>query len=129
MNKKVLILGSFLGLLSVILGAFAAHGLEKLIDPESISSFQTGVRYQMYHAILLLYVDSSKLISQKKKMVLFYLLGLGVLFFSGSIYGLSTNSLSGFDFKSVAFITPVGGLLLVLSWLVLLLNFIKIKSD
>jgi len=129
MNKKVLILGSFLGLLSVILGAFAAHGLEKLIDPESISSFQTGVRYQMYHAILLLYVGSSKLISQKKKMVLFYLLGLGVLFFSGSIYGLSTNSLSGFDFKSVAFITPVGGLLLVLSWLVLLLNFIKIKSD
>lgn len=129
MNKKVLIMGSLFGLIAVILGAFAAHGLKNLVDPESISSFQTGVRYQMYHAILLLFVGTSKIISHKTKIALLYLVGFGVLFFSGSIYGLSTNSLSGFDFKSIAFITPVGGLLLVLSWLALLLNFIKLKSD
>ena len=71
MNKKVLITGSFFGLLAVVLGAFAAHGLKNLIDTDAIESFQTGVRYQMYHAILLLFIGSSKNIDIKTKKILF----------------------------------------------------------
>lgn len=129
MNKSILITATILGVLSVILGAFAAHGLKKLISPEALSTFETGVKYQMYHALFLLFVGSTTYISSGYKSAIFYLVIVGVVFFSGSIYGLATNSLSSFDFKKIAFITPIGGLLLILSWMVLLLNFIKFKPD
>ncbi len=129
MNKSILITASILGILSIVLGAFAAHGLKSLISAEMIDTFETGVKYQMYHAILLLFVGSTTLVTQKAKKTIFYLVLVGVLFFSGSIYGLATNVLSSFDFKSIGFITPVGGLLLILSWVVLLINFLKLKKD
>lgn len=129
MNKSILITASILGILSIVLGAFAAHGLKSLISAEMINTFETGVKYQMYHAILLLFVGSTTLVTQKAKKTIFYLVLVGVLFFSGSIYGLATNVLSSFDFKSVGFITPIGGLLLILSWVVLLINFLKLKKD
>ncbi|MEY8869362.1 DUF423 domain-containing protein [Meridianimaribacter flavus] len=129
MNKSILITASILGILSIVLGAFAAHGLKSLISAEMIDTFETGVKYQMYHAILLLFVGSTTLVTQKAKKTIFYLVLVGVLFFSGSIYGLATNVLSSFDFKSVGFITPIGGLLLILSWVVLLINFLKLKKD
>lgn len=129
MNKKVLILGAILGMLAIVLGAFAAHGLEKLIDKDAIETFQTGVRYQMYHALLLLFVGSTHFLTRKSKIYIFYLIGVGVLFFSGSIYGLSTNALSGFDFKNIGFVTPIGGFLLILAWIIMLINFIKLKGD
>ncbi|MBT8272886.1 MAG: DUF423 domain-containing protein [Bacteroidia bacterium] len=128
MDRKVMISGSIFGLIAIILGAFAAHGLEKLIDAASVDSFQTGVRYQMYHALLLLFIGSTDKISKKTKGILLILLILGLLFFSGSIYGLSTNTLTSFDFKNIGFITPLGGLLLVISWLLLLVEFLKIKK-
>ncbi|GAA0738495.1 MULTISPECIES: DUF423 domain-containing protein [Flavobacteriaceae] len=129
MNKSILITASILGILSIVLGAFAAHGLKSLISAEMIDTFETGVKYQMYHAILLLFVGSTTLVTQKAKKTIFYLVLVGVLFFSGSIYGLATNVLSSFDFKSIGFITPIGGLLLILSWVVLLINFLKLKKD
>ena len=86
MNKKLLITGTILGLLSVILGAFGAHGLKALISAENIQTFETGVRYQMYHALLLLFVGSSSLIQPKNKTLIFYLTVIGIVFFSGSIY-------------------------------------------
>ena len=128
MNKKILIVASILGLLSVVFGAFGAHGLKALISVESLQTFETGVRYQMYHALLLLFVSLSTFISAKNKKIIFYLIVIGVLFFSGSIYGLATNELTSFDFKTIALITPVGGLLLILSWLVLLISVIKSKQ-
>ena len=128
MNKKILITASILGLLSVVFGAFGAHGLKALISVESLQTFETGVRYQMYHALLLLFVSLSTFISAKNKKIIFYLIVIGVLFFSGSIYGLATNELTSFDFKTIALITPVGGLLLILSWLVLLISVIKSKQ-
>ena len=128
MNKKILITAAILGLLSVVLGAFGAHSLKALISIESLQTFETGIRYQMYHAILLLFVDSTDLIQRKTKKTIFYLIIFGILFFSGSIYGLSTNSLTNFDFKTIGFITPIGGLLLIISWMLLLINFIKMKS-
>ncbi len=129
MNNKILALGAFLGGLSVILGAFGAHGLKELIAPESLQVFETGVRYQMYHAFLLLIIGSIRLIDDKTQKIICYLVLFGVLLFSGSIYGLATNSLTTFDFTSIGFITPIGGLLLILAWVLLLIKFLKNKVD
>ena len=128
MNKSILITGAILGILSIILGAFAAHGLKDLISVESQQTFETGVRYQMYHAILLLFVASTTFISPKSKKIIFYLIVLGLLLFSGSIYGLATNALTSFNFKTIGFITPIGGLLLILAWVVMLIDFVKISK-
>lgn len=129
MNKKILIAATILGVLSVILGAFGAHGLKELISEEAQQTFEAGIRYQMFHAILLLFVGGSSQISLKAKKNIFYFVLIGLLFFSGSIYGLATNQLSGFDFKSIGFITPIGGLFLIISWVILLINFLKMKTD
>ena len=127
MNKKILVTASVLGMLSVVFGAFGAHGLKALISVESLQSFETGVRYQMYHTLLLLFVGISSFISTKNKKIIFYLILIGIIFFSGSIYGLATNELTSFDFKAIALITPLGGVLLILSWIVLLISAIKSK--
>lgn len=129
MNKKILVSGAILGVIAIILGAFAAHGLEKLIDVEAQQTFETGVRYQMYHALFLLFIGGSSIITLKSKKVIFYLVIIGLLFFSGSIYGLATNSLTAFDFKQIALLTPVGGLLLILAWILLIVNIVKTKID
>jgi uncharacterized membrane protein YgdD (TMEM256/DUF423 family) len=129
MNKKLLITGSVLGIFGIILGAFAAHGLEKLVDVAAIKSFETGVRYQMYHAFLLLILGSTSFVGLKAKKIIFYLVLLGLIFFSGSIYGLATNALSNFDFKTIAWITPIGGLLLIVAWTVMLVGIIRSQND
>ncbi|MEM5539083.1 DUF423 domain-containing protein [Olleya sp. AS48] len=129
MNKKLLLLGTILGLLSVVLGAFGAHGLKALVSAEAVQSYETGVRYQMYHALLLLVVGSHNLVASKSKTIIFYLVLSGIILFSGSIYGLATNTLTAFNFKLIAFVTPIGGLLLILSWVILLINILKIKQN
>ena len=129
MNKKILISASILGMLAVILGAFAAHGLENKVTEDAIETFQTGVRYQMYHALVLLFVAQTSYLRINVKKGILYLVIAGVLLFSGSIYGLATNALTSFDFKSIAFITPIGGLLLILSWIVMLIGFVKNKEE
>lgn len=129
MNRKILITGAVLGILGIILGAFAAHGLEKMIDADGIKSFETGVRYQLYHAFLFLILGGTSFVSLKSKKTIFYLVIIGVIFFSGSIYGLATNELSSFDFKRIAMITPIGGLLLILAWIVMLIGIIRNKAD
>jgi uncharacterized membrane protein YgdD (TMEM256/DUF423 family) len=129
MNKKLLLTGALFGIFGIILGAFAAHGLEKLVNEEAVASFETGVRYQMYHAFLLLVLGSTSFLSKSYKSVVYYLTVIGILFFSGSIYGLATNSLSSFDFTSIALITPFGGLLLILAWVLMFIGIIKKQVD
>jgi uncharacterized membrane protein YgdD (TMEM256/DUF423 family) len=129
MNKKILISASFLGFTAIILGAFAAHGLKELIPLESIQSFETGVRYQMYHALFLLFVGNTSVVSAKKKRAIFYLVIVGWLFFSGSIYGLATNLLTNFDFKVIGFVTPIGGLCFIFAWVLLFIDFLKMKGN
>jgi uncharacterized membrane protein YgdD (TMEM256/DUF423 family) len=129
MNKIILVTASILGMLAIILGAFASHGLKSIISVELLQTFETGVRYQMYHAIVLLFIGMSPFFSEKTKQLLFYLIVIGVLLFSGSIYGLATNELTSFNFKTIGFVTPIGGLLLILSWAIMFLKFLKIKSD
>ncbi|MCL4150964.1 UNVERIFIED_CONTAM: hypothetical protein GTU68_011082 [Idotea baltica] len=123
MNKKILILASLLGFTSIVLGAFGAHSLKELISIESQQTFETGVRYQMYHALLLLFIGGSSLIKEKTKRTIYYLVIVGLIFFSGSIYGLATNTLTTFNFKTIGFITPIGGLLLIIAWGLLFVNF------
>lgn len=130
MNKKILMTAAILGILSIVLGAFGAHALKKLISPDMQQSFEIGVRYQIYHALFLLFVGTTSLISEKAKKTIHYLVISGVVLFSGSIYGLATNDLfTGFDFKTIGFITPIGGLCFILSWVILFVSLLKNKSN
>ncbi len=119
MNKTIFSTGIVFGTLAVVLGAFGAHGLEKLVDADAIQSYETGVRYQMYHALLLLILANTNFVDEKKKSIIFYLITLGVILFSFSIFLLATNDLTSFDFKIIGLLTPLGGLLLILGWIVL----------
>lgn len=128
MDKKLISTGAIFGMVAIILGAFGAHALKKVLSVEQLYTFETGVRYQMYHALFLLFIGVIKEVSQKAKKTIYYLVIFGVILFSGSIYLLATNSLSVFDFKAIGFVTPIGGALLILAWGVFLFQFIKKKS-
>ena len=118
-----------LGMIAIILGAFGAHALKKVLSVEQLVTFETGVRYQMYHALFLLFVGLMNDITPKIKKTIYFLVLTGVILFSGSIYLLATNDLTSFDFKTIGFLTPIGGLLLILGWGVLLFSFINNKSQ
>ena len=128
MDKKIISTGAIFGLIAIILGAFGAHALKKMLSIEELSTFETGVKYQMYHAIFLLFIGMNSDIAKKIKKTIYTLTLIGAIFFSGSIYLLATNSLTSFDFKIIGFVTPIGGLLLISAWGVLLLNYINKKS-
>ena len=128
MDKKIISTGAILGMIAIILGAFGAHALKKVLSIEELSTFETGVRYQMYHAFFLLFIGMINDLSQKAKKTIYNLVLFGVLLFSGSIYLLATNSLTSFDFKIIGFITPIGGLLLILAWGVLLFHTLMKKA-
>jgi len=119
MNKTIFLSGIVFGVLAIVFGAFGAHGLEDKLTTDAIQTFETGVKYQMYQALFLLVLGSLKQIPEKSKKWIFYLVFVGVILFSFSIYGLATNELTSFDFKAIALITPVGGLLLIISWVLL----------
>ena len=129
MDKRILSTGAILGMIAIILGAFGAHALKKVLSIEQLSTFETGVRYQMYHALFLLFFGLMKDIPQKTKKAIYFLVLFGVILFSGSIYLLATNDLTSFDFKIFGFVTPIGGLLLILGWSVLLMNIMNKKSQ
>jgi uncharacterized membrane protein YgdD (TMEM256/DUF423 family) len=125
MDKKIISTGAIFGMLAIILGAFGAHALKKILSVDELATFETGVKYQMYHALFLLFIGLATELPEKAKKTIYYLVVIGVLFFSGSIYLLATNSQTSFDFKVIGFITPIGGLLLILAWAILLVHFLK----
>ena len=127
MDKKIIATGALMGMIAIILGAFGAHALKQVLTPEQLITFETGVRYQMYHAFFLLLLPAFKMVSEKTKSVIFYLVVFGVILFSGSIYGLATNHMTAFDFKTIGFVTPIGGLLLIIAWGVLFYKYFKGK--
>ena len=128
MERKIILTATLFGVIAIILGAFGAHALKETLTPEQLTSFETGVRYQMYHAFFLFFVASRKELSLKAQKVIYNLVLAGILFFSGSIYLLTTKSISHIDFKIIGFVTPIGGLLLIFSWIVLFVTFFKKKS-
>ncbi|MFC5048043.1 DUF423 domain-containing protein [Aquimarina hainanensis] len=127
MNKAILITGVVAGMLAVILGAFGAHGLKKIVDLAAVDSFNTGVRYQMYHAIVLLVLGSMSKIEEQRKKSIFYLFTMGMVLFSGSIYLLVVDQSLGIDLSGIGFVTPIGGSLLIVGWFLFLRAIIKIK--
>jgi len=110
-----IILGSISAGLSVVLGAFGAHALKVRLPPESLATFEIGVRYQMYHAIGLIALG---LIAIKIDNTAIKIAGTalfaGMLIFSGSLYGVSL-----FDQRWLGMVAPIGGLLLIIGWFTL----------
>ena len=129
MEKKIISTAAILGMLAIILGAFGAHALKKVLTLDQLTTFETGVRYQTYHALFLLLIGIMPNLTQKAKKYIYYFTVFGVILFSGSIYLLATNNLTSFNFKIIGFVTPIGGLLLILAWGTLLLHFFNKKSQ
>lgn len=106
-------LGAFLGFLSVALGAFGAHGLKNKLSPRMLEVFQTGVTYQMYHALALVLLGVWAGLHPKVNLSLPAGCFLaGVVLFSGSLYGLSLSGI-----KQLGAITPLGGVCFLVGWI------------
>jgi len=124
MNKN-LVITSIIGAIAIALGAFGAHALKEVLTVEELKSYETAVKYQMFHVIVLLIVNTYTGFNLKNKNVISYLFLVGILFFSGSIYAITL----GVSSKSIWFITPMGGLLFIIGWLKLASSFFKIKKE
>ncbi len=115
------IIGTVFCLLSVILGAFGSHYLKNKITQSEIQSFEIGVKYLIYHGLSLLiisqlYLDITIWIS--------VLITVGTILFSFSIFFLSTQTLFNKNLKILGSLTPLGGLLIIIGWFLLLLEFL-----
>jgi uncharacterized membrane protein YgdD (TMEM256/DUF423 family) len=124
MKNRNLIITSILGALAIVLGAFGAHALKEKLGIDALKSFETGVRYQMYHVIVLLFINTYTGFSPKTKNTISWLFFTGILFFSGSLYAITAGGIAP---ESIWFITPLGGLLFIVGWVLMLINFIKNK--
>ncbi len=122
--KNYLVLTAILGILTIILGAFGSHALASKLSAESLKSFETAVQYQFFHVIVLLFVNTYSKFSDKTKKNASLLFFLGILFFSGSIYLITIGGIAA---KTIWFVTPLGGLLLIAGWSYLLITFLKKK--
>ena len=121
MNKNLAITCIF-GLIAIILGAFTTHGLQDVLNLKEMSSLETGIRYQMYHVIVLLIVNTSSLFSNKLKNSVSNVFFSGIVLFSGSIYAIY---IFNFPVKSIWFVTPIGGLLFMIGWILMIYFFLK----
>ncbi len=123
MARLFLVIASIFGALAVAGGAFGAHALKGKLTETALGSFETGVRYQMYHAIALLLV--AVLITQypdiKGLAVTGWCFVAGIFLFSGSLYGLSLMSI-----KALGPVTPLGGVAFIAGWIVLALSSAKL---
>jgi uncharacterized membrane protein YgdD (TMEM256/DUF423 family) len=128
MKTFTLVIGGVYGLLSVILGAFGAHALKKVLSVDKLQSFETGVRYQMYSALFLLIVGYILKFESPSEKWISILMIAGTFIFSFSIYILSFSEVSSVNFKFLGPITPVGGLMMIISWAMLIFYFIKNRN-
>jgi uncharacterized membrane protein YgdD (TMEM256/DUF423 family) len=125
-TKNVLVIGAAVLATAIILGAFGAHALRDKLSESSLEVFKTGVLYQFIHgfAILFMAVISMHLPEDKlRSPVIFFV--IGILCFSGSLYFLSTQTITGLSLKFLGPITPIGGLLFILGWLVFIVKIVK----
>jgi|TARA_B110001450_G_scaffold115812_1_gene109515 uncharacterized membrane protein YgdD (TMEM256/DUF423 family) len=123
MNEIALVFAAFFGATAIILGAFGAHLLKKKLSTEQLQSFETGIKYQMYHAIVLLVLGFQLKESSTIDQYIFLAFIIGTLLFSFSIYGLVISSAKNKKIKFLGPITPLGGLFLVAGWLLLFYKF------
>ena len=126
MERRFQIWGLLFGLTAVIIGAFGAHALKEVLTEVQLASFETGIRYQMYHAILLLFISLKP--NFQNKLIL-NLAVIGVFLFSFSIYFLNLRQMLDLEFLSfLGPVTPIGGLLLISTWSILLIKVVQSKT-
>jgi len=116
MDRFFFIVGSVSGGMAVALGAFAAHGLRARLSPELLTTFETGARYQMYHALALLAVSFAltRWQSTGVSTVAGWLFAAGTVLFSGSLYLLAVTGA-----RWLGAITPLGGIAFIAGWICL----------
>ncbi len=115
--------GAFFGLASIILGAFAAHRFRKILPREILESFETGVKYMMYHALALVLLGFHlNFVSLGQRLTALFMI-LGVLLFSFSIFGLCYGAYKKINLRILGPVTPMGGLLLIVAWVLLFTQF------
>ncbi len=124
MNKNIMACGAAFALTAVILGAFAAHALKEILSNNQLASFETGVRYQMYHGFVLLFTGFA-FDKIKNTAIISKLFIIGTLLFSLSIYLLNLQVLIGTSLSFLGPITPIGGMLLIIGWFIFLLSLFK----
>lgn len=134
MAKKWLVTGFIFAVLAIILGAFGAHGLKELVkegylEESSLQSFDTGARYQMYHAFAIIICGVLvKLFGEARYIKIAGLFFVaGIILFSGSLYLLSTRSFTNLNWNWLGPITPFGGLCFIAGWLTLVIGMIRKK--
>ena len=127
MHKKFITTGALLGAIAVALGAFGAHGLKKIVPAETVQTFQTGVQYQMYHAlaILLTGVLYDKC-DAKFVRIAGILFVIGIILFSGSLYLLTAGrAAETASLDKAGIITPFGGIAFIAGWVFLFVAAMK----
>jgi uncharacterized membrane protein YgdD (TMEM256/DUF423 family) len=125
LSKYFISIAAFLGALTVALGAFGAHALKAVLSPAALTTYETAVRYQMYHVVALLIAgilfNKSTLPKQQKMLSragLFFM--DGIVLFSGSLYFIVAKPFLGIEgLPWVGIITPMGGLLWIIAWVLL----------
>lgn len=116
MTQFTLLFASILGGLAVVFGAFGAHALKKILSEVQLKSFETGVKYQMYHALVLLMIGFNFNLETASEKYMVYSFMAGIILFSFSIYGLVISSTKNKKLTFLGPITPLGGLLLIIGW-------------
>jgi uncharacterized membrane protein YgdD (TMEM256/DUF423 family) len=127
MQKMIFSLGATFAAIAVILGAFGAHALKAKFEPEQLQVFETGVRYQMYHAFALIIAGLvyDKFNQPMLNYSAFFFIA-GIIFFSGSLYLLASKNLLGIEnWKFLGPITPLGGLCFIVGWVLLAVSAFK----
>jgi uncharacterized membrane protein YgdD (TMEM256/DUF423 family) len=127
MHRWFLITASLIGALSVALGAFAAHTLRQIVPADTVAIFETGVRYQFYHAFALLAVA---ILYEKYPGSLLQWAGncfqVGIILFSGSLYLLTAlKAAETVGISKIGILTPFGGLFFIAGWILMVIAFIK----
>lgn len=126
MNRSYVIIASILICLSIILGAFGAHGLKDVVETDALEIFDKGVKYQMYTGLALLAIGLSADKFQFDLKWFFRLLLIGVIIFSGMLYLLTFKQYNE-SLKICGAIVPIGGTLMIISWGILLFKLIRTK--
>lgn len=127
MYRPAMITGALFAGLGVVLGAFGAHALKQVLTEQLLQTFETGVRYQMYHSFALLIVGLAVAHLPAKTIRYVTLLFVaGIICFSGSLYLLAAMKANGqVGLDGIGIITPIGGLFFITAWLLLVIGLVK----
>ena len=126
MNRRIIITASIFGLLAVIGGAFAAHGLKQYLSASQLEIWHTGVQYQFYHVFALLFLSTFARPNNRLTNAAYYLFTFGIICFSGSLYLLACRELLGWSWLIVMGpITPLGGLMFIAGWASMVLAAVR----